>query len=116
MQTKLPSTQQELAFRIAACLQRQALGERSKQTTEENARLGIYTGKPLNGYVKTSGCETHQVDEDKREAVTLVWDLAGPKGWPLRKLLAECERVGLKSASGGKMSLNSLHLILTIPF
>jgi len=116
MQTTTQKLNQELALAAAACLYRQELGERSKQAAEEKARQGLYTGKPLNGYAKAPGCQTHRVDEGKREKIVRIWYLAGAERWPLRKLVGECSAIGLTSASGGKMSLNSLHLLLTNPF
>ena len=100
----------------AASLRRLELGERNRRAVQRSARRGLYVGKPVNGYVKVPGYETHRLDGTKCEKIVRIWHLAGTEGWPLRRLLEECHRIGLTSSSGGRMSLNSLHLMLTNPF
>ena len=116
METQHFTANEELALSIAACMRRRALGERSKRAVEELAQKGVYSGKPVNGYEKIPKLETHQVNELKRGKIVRIWHLAGTEGWPLRKLLRECDAIGLTSVSGGKIGLNSLHLMLTNPF
>lgn len=116
MQTTTQKLNQELALATVACLRRQELGARSREAMRDSARRGVYVGKPVNGYVKNFGCQTHQVDETKRERIVHIWHLAGVEGWTLRRMLEECHRIGLASVSSGRMSLNSLHLMLTNPF
>lgn len=91
------------------------LGELSRLRQAGRAEAGIYTGKPLNGYVKIGGSEVHAVDEGKRTKLGKVWSLAAG-GMPLRGLLEVCRHMGLTSSSRGELSLNSLHLMLTNPF
>ena len=116
MRTHQPILNEELALAAVAVIHRNELGARSRQAALRNADHGIYTGKPVNGYLKVPGSMVHRVDEVKRGKIARIWQLAGKEEWPLRKLLRECHEIGLTSVSGNRMSLNSLHLMLTNPF
>ena len=91
-------------------------GAVSKLKSEANVRSGIYTGKPLNGYLKVPCTDIHQVDEAKRAQIAQIFRLAAATGLSLRTLLEEARRSGLTSSRGQTLSLNSLHLMLTNPF
>ena len=91
-------------------------GQVSKLKAEANVRSGIYTGKPLNGYVKALWTDIHQVDVAKRKQIVGIFRLAAATRLSLRTLLEEARRSGLTSSRGETLSLNSLHLMLTNPF
>lgn len=94
---------------------RQYLGQLSKAAAYRNAQRGVYSGKPLNGYCKVDWSEIHQVDERKRNQIARIFREAA-KGRSYRQLLRICAEIGLTNASGGSMSLSSLHNLLTNPF
>ena len=90
------------------------LGELSRLRQEGRTREGLYAGKPLNGYIKVQGIEVHQVDVTKRKAIRRLFMQAPHKSYRGLLRVANEERLG--NASGGKMSLSSLHNMLANPF
>ena len=103
-------------YHMTKNLYHQSLGELSKIHQLFQAEQGVYVGKPINGYLKVKWTEVHQVDEEKKVRIIAVFKKAAKGTIGLRALLEEAHRLELTSSRGEKLSLNSLHLILTNPF
>ena len=77
-------------------------------------RDGLYTGKPLNGYLLVGGIEPHIVDEGKRKAIRRLF--LEVSRWSFRELLKIAEDEGLTASGGRRLGLSSLHNMLSNPF
>ena len=88
-------------------------GELSKVLAESKAKDGIYCDKPLNGYHKVSWSELHQVDEEKRERIKQIFELATAGDYALRTLALECTRIGFLQVVVQKRSIGGETGILT---
>src|SRR5690348_11972169 len=97
-------------------LTHQQRGELSKEKAQQRAKAGIYTAKPVLGYLRGRPGEVHIPDPNRVPLIRLAFHLAAVENQPLRRILRTVNELGLRTNAGKPLSLNALHLMLTNPF
>ena len=99
-----------------ADLYRRFLGKLSQDKADALAHQGIYSGKPINGYIKTPYSPIHKIDPSKQDLIVWLFERATSPNTSLRKLTKEAVERGLTNQKGHPITFKSVYNLLTNPF
>jgi len=97
-------------------LNHQQRGKLSKEKAQQRAQAGIYSAKPVLGYLRARPGEVHVPDPTRVPLIRLAFHLAAVENQSLRTILRTVNELGLTTNAGKPLSLNALHLMLTNPY
>lgn len=79
-------------------------------------KQGIYPFAAPIGYLNHGGGKPKTIDSERGPLIRELFELYATGKYPIRRIREEMTRRGLRNASGGKVSLNSVSIILSNPF